>query len=249
MPANVGEEPHPIGRHGRLSAEYARASLNLEQDPSPPVNAAGRLGAEYQQAVAELVNNSTAFFQVVLDECFEGDGPGWPNDPLGEARRVVGGYRVTPRLDNQFVAIGAPVGSSLRDALVGARFRKLAGPSGGVYGLLLRDRGPGPRDGRNQVGRYYVAGVDDRGSVSISRREQDTWSELVPWTPSPTVRPGEAANDVSFEVVGGRLTLIVNGQPAASTNDAVLEHGGVGLFVAGDGNDVLVERFVVHALG
>ena len=78
---------------------------------------------------------------------------------------------------------------------------------------------------------------------------QDKWFELVAWTPCAAVRPGVATNEVSFEVVGGRLTLIVNGQTAASANDAVLDQGGVGLFVGGVGNAMMVERFVVHALG
>ena len=85
--------------------------------------------------------------------------------------------------------------------------------------------------------------------MSIWRREQDGWIELVPWTHCDALRPGESENDLSFEVVGGRLTLIVNGLLAAATHDALLDHGGVGLFVSGNDNDVLVERFVVHALG
>jgi hypothetical protein len=117
-----------------------------------------------------------------------------------------------------------------------------------MYGLLLRDVGPGPRTGRDQTGRYYLARVDDRGLVGIWRRDPDRWFELAAWAPCASVRPGVATNEVSFEVVGGRLTLIVNGQTAASANDAVLDHGGVGLFVGGAGNAMLVERFVVHAL-
>jgi hypothetical protein len=274
----VSREPREIGRHGRLSADYARASLDVAAEPARPVPAASqsvdaerappvpapslgaepdrpqpgasaRLGGDYQRAVAELVSNPSSFFRVILDDTFDGTGPGWPTDPVVEARRVDGGYRLMPLIDNQFLAIGAPVGSSLRDVQVGATFRKLGGPAGGTYGLLLRDRGPGPRDGRNQAGRYYVAQVDDRGLVSIWRRDQDTWFELVAWAPSTAVRPGEGSNDLSFEIVGGRLTFIINGQPAASANDAVLDHGGVGLFVGGRGNGVLVQRFVVHALG
>jgi hypothetical protein len=137
----------------------------------------------------------------------------------------------------------------LRDVLVGATFCKLGGPAGGVYGLLLRDLGPGPRDGRNQAGRYYLAQVDDRGAVSIWRRHQEGWVELAPWTPTAALRPAPASNDLTFEIVGGRLTFVVNGIAVVSAHDVELDHGGVGLFVAGNGNDVLVERFVVHALG
>ena len=221
----------------------------MREDSSPEIGTSGRLGADYRKAVAELLANPSAFFRDILDEHVGSDWLGWPNEPLVAARPTGSGYRLTPLLDNQFVAVGAPVGQSMRDVLVGATFRKLGGPVGGQYGLLLRDRGPGPRDGRNQAGRYYVARVDDQGEVGIWRREQEQWIVLVPWTRSEAVRPGESTNDLNFESVGGRLTLVVNGRPAASAHDAVLDRGGVGLFVAGKGNnDVLVERFVVHAL-
>jgi hypothetical protein len=255
MSEELGPAPREQGRHGRLSPDYLKVSsspdaagLSLDEDHSPPVSAAGRLGADYQRAVAELVNNPAAFFQVVVDERFDGGAPGWANDPRTGVRLVPAGYRLTPPIDNQVLVIGAPVESSLRDVLIGATFRKLGNASGGVFGLFLRDNGPGPRDGRNQGGHYYVAQVDDRGEVGIWRREREGWVELAPWTPSASLRPAPASNDVSFEVVGGRLTFIVNGTPAASAHDTVLDHGGVGLIAAGIGNDVLVERYVVHAL-
>ena len=212
------------------------------------MNAAGRLGDDYQHAVAALVQDPTAYFRVALDEHFDALKLAWPHDPLITARRVDGGYRITPRGDTDFAAIGAPLGEAFRDVVVGATFRKLGGPENGVYGVLLRDGGPTPRDGRNQTGRFYLGQVDGRGAVSIWRREQELWFELVPWRESSAVRSGDASNDVSFETVGGRLTLSVNGETAAITDDAVLDQGRVGLFVAGGGNDVLVERFVVHAL-
>lgn len=255
MPEELEEQPRGIGRHGRLSPDYAQASLDsqvanprADQADSPPRAAAGRLRADYLHSVAEMMNNPAAFFRVVLDERFDGQAPGWPNDAASGARLVPVGYRLTPRVDNPFVAIGAPVGTALGDVLVGGTFRKVGGPSGGIYGLLLRDREPGPRDGRHQAGHYYIAQVDDRGAVGIWRREQDNWVELAPWSRCAAVRPPPATNDLSFEVVGGRLTFVVNGSQAASAHDAVLASGGVGLFAGGSDNDVLVERFVVHAL-
>ncbi len=258
MPTELGEESPQIGRHARLAHEYAqaslsldRASLSLDRDPAPappPLAAAGRLAADYRRVVAELVNNPAAFYRVVLDERFDGITRGWPNDPDRAARLVPIGYRLSAGLDDQFVAVGAPVGSSLRDVLVGATFRKRDGRSGGVYGLLLRDRGPAPRDGRNQSGRYYLGQVDDRGAASIWRREQDRWVELVAWIPCPALRPATDPNDLTLEMVGGQLSLMVNGQLAARANDMLLDDGGVGLYVSGNGTDMLVERFVVHAL-
>ncbi len=241
------DPPHG-GQRGRLSPDYAGVSSTPTEVHTPLIGTSGRLGADYGQAVADLLANPSMFFRVILDEYVHSDWPGWPNEPPVAFRRVEGGYRLTAQFRSQFVAVGAPVAASLRDVLVGATFRKLGGPAGGTYGLLLRDRGAGPRDGRNQTGRYYVAQVHDQGEVAIWRRDQDRWTELVPWTRAEAVRPGESANDLSFEMVGSRMTLVVNGRPVASADDAVLDSGGVGAFLAGDGNDVLVERFVVHAL-
>src|SRR5437016_6041240 len=176
MPEELGEPRQEIGQHGRLSPDYLEgslsidaANLSLDDEQSQPVSAAGRLGADYLSAVNEFVNNPAAYFKVVVDERFDGAAPGWPNDPRAGVRLVPVGYRLTPPIDNQVLLIGAPVASSLRDVVVGATFRKLGEASGGVFGLFLRDLGPGPRDGRNQAGLYYVAQVDDRGEVGIWR--------------------------------------------------------------------------------
>src|SRR6266700_6557198 len=117
----MSAEPTHDPRQARLSPDYAQASQRHE----PTVTAAGRLATDYQLSVAELVNNPSAFCHVILDERFDGNGPSWPNDPRCDARRVEGGYRLTSRLDNDVVAIGAPGGSALRDVLVAATFRKL----------------------------------------------------------------------------------------------------------------------------
>ena len=112
----------------------------------------------------------------------------------------------------------------------------------------MRDQGPGPRDGINQGGRYYVLAVGDRGEVGIWRREVDRWIVLVPWTLSETVFPGTATNQLTVQAIGSQLTLIVNGRQAASLEDTTLQVGGVGIFVGGDYNEVAVERFIVQVV-
>jgi hypothetical protein len=149
------------------------------------------------------------------------------------------------RTPGQFVAVGIPTLGVVRDAVVTAAFRKLGGPPGGGYGLILRDQGPFPRDGRSQAGRYYVLEVGDRGEFGIWRRETDRWVDVVPWTPSAAVRSGDATNELAVRVVGDRMTFAVNGT-AISAADASLPAGGLGVFVGGDGNDVLLLRLAVH---
>ena len=185
----------------------------------------------------------------VLEEDFTNNQRRWPNNPLATAWITDGVYHLYARQPGQFVAIGAPLTDSLRDIVVTATFRKAGGPLGGGYGVIVRDQGPGPRDGVNQGGRYYVLEARDRGEVGIWRREEDHWVDLLPWTPSEVVRPGGAANELLVQAVGSQLIFWVNGTEVAKVEDSVLPEGGVGIFVGGDFNEVLLERFIVQVPG
>ena len=183
---------------------------------------------------------------LLLDERFADNRHNWPDDPQGMAWLAEGGYRLAARQPGQFVAVDLPGARPLRDVVVSGSFRKVGGPPGGQYGLIVRDQGPGPRDGLNQSGRFYVLAVDDRGSLGAWRREGDRWVDIVPWTPSPTVLTGEAANLLSVQAVGSRLTFLVNGLVLASFTDAALPDGTVGLYVGGDFNEALLDHFAVQ---
>jgi hypothetical protein len=118
-----------------------------------------------------------------------------------------------------------------------------------MYGIIVRDEGPGRRDGLNQNGRYYALGVADHGMVGVWRRENDRWVDLVPWTVSPVVRTGDTSNQLTVRAIGRKLTLVVNDVEVASIEDASLVRGAVGLLAGGDGNEVIVEQLSVQVLG
>jgi sortase A len=193
-----------------------------------------------------------ATFRTVYDERPGQGGAGggrWPHDPAATAWNAGDGYRLVARRPGQFVALAAPVAAPPRDAAVSAAFRKVGGPPGGGYGLIVRDQGPGPRDGLNQGGRFYVFEAGDRGEVGVWRREGARWVDLLPWTPADAVRPGGAANELTVQAVGQRVTFLVNGRVVASLSDPVLADGAVGVFVGGDLNEVVLERFVLQVAG
>jgi len=146
------------------------------------------------------------------------------------------------------VAVGVPSIPRLRDITVTAAFQKEGGPPGGGYGLIVRDRVDEPRDGVNQVGQYYVLEVGDRGEIGVWRRDRDQWIDVLPWTPSQAVRMGGAPNELAVESRGERLTFLVNGVEVTSHVDATLAEGMVGVFVGGDGNQVVLQRLLVEAL-
>ena len=89
--------------------------------------------------------------------------------------------------------------------------------------------------------------VGDRGEVGIWRREGDHWVDLVPWTRSEAVRPGSMVNELMVQAVGQRLIFLVNGTEVANLVASDLQGEGVGIFVGGDLNEVLLDQFIVQA--
>jgi signal peptidase I len=183
--------------------------------------------------------------RTVLDERFSALSPAWPNDP-GSAWFANPGFQLAARRPGEFVAISAPLTDRPADVVVSGTFRKVGGPAGGGYGLIVRSQEPSTLDGRRQVGHYYVAEVGDKGEVGIWRRDGDHWVDLQPWTPSAAVRPGDGINELTLSARGTQLEFAVNGISVASVAGATLPAGGVGVFVGGDLNQILLERLLVQ---
>jgi hypothetical protein len=174
------------------------------------------------------------------------DQPGWPNDPVGTAWLDGAQYRLFAREPGRFVGVSAPLVGMSGDVVVSAAFHKLSGPRGGGYGVIVRDQRSGPRDGLDQGGQFYVAEADDIGEVGMWRREDDHWVDLLPWTPSKAVYPGGTTNELILRVEGQRLTFLVNGVEVTTQFDSTLSSGRVGVFVGGDLNNVVLDRFTVY---
>jgi hypothetical protein len=170
----------------------------------------------------------------------------WPHSPNGAAWFAGGAYHLFAREPGRFVAIGAPITTPQRDVTVQARFRKVGGPAGGGYGIIVHDVGTGRRDGMSQQGRFYVLEAGDRGEFGIWRREGDRWIDLIPWSPTSAVRRGNESNELTVVAHGDRLRFAINGIEVGTVVDSTLPEGSVGLFTGGDLNEVIVERFAVH---
>ncbi|HET6319762.1 MAG TPA: hypothetical protein VFG86_25160, partial [Chloroflexota bacterium] len=139
------------------------------------------------------------------------------------------------------MAIRAPTAGDVDDAVITGTFRKVGGPPGGGYGLVVNDARAGAGDGLDQKGQFIVAGIGDQGEVGIWRRDIDRWVDLVPWTASASVHPGGAPNELTVDLSGRHLRFDVNGVEVASI-DAPLAEGRIGIFVGGDLNHVVVDR-------
>jgi hypothetical protein len=231
--------PVPV-RSTALAVEGGQATAQ----PSPLAAQASGAGAGAAQATpaADAVQGPAPLF----DERFTTNDAGWPSNPVGAALITNGTYRIATRQAGLFAAVGAPVANVPGDVVVSAAFRKLAGPAGGGYGIIVRDQDPSLRDGSSQDGRYYVLEVGDKGEVGIWRRDADHWVDLLPWQHADAVNTGTATNELSVRAIGDTLSLSVNGSQVATRNDGAFSNGRAGLFVGGDGNQVAISRFTIQ---
>jgi hypothetical protein len=209
-----------------------------------PTAAAAPTAAVLPPAAASPV--SVDRFRTILDERFADNQRRWPDNPRSTAWLADGSYHLYAREPGRFVAIGAPIPDEPGDVDVTGTFRKVGGPPGGGYGLVLRDQGPCCQDGLTQGGRFYVFEVGEGDKVGVWRREDDRFVDLVPWTPSEAVRPGMAQNQVRVTAIGERMSFFVNGILVASWTDTILRRGAAGIYVGGDFNEVTLERFTVQ---
>ncbi len=195
---------------------------------------------------SSLATAASTVPNVAIDEAFAKTPEGWANTPEGPARYSDGGYQLTAKELGHFVAVSAPLSTSMREVVLSGRFHKTGGPAGGGYGLIVHDQGPQVHDGLNQGGRFVVLEVGDDGRVGVWQRDQDRWIDLVPWTANPAVHTGDAVNDLTVRAQGKDLTFFVNGTQVAWITTELAE-GRVGVFAAGDGNQVVLERFAVRS--
>jgi LPXTG-site transpeptidase (sortase) family protein len=233
----------PLENEGQLSSvdDQAQSGAQAQATPETPAGEQTASPPVVPTAASELEPPGN----LVMDERFTDNRRYWPDNPLSTAWIAAPGYRLMPREPGKFVAVSAPVSEPLTDVVVTATFRKLGGPPGGGYGVIVRGS---VGDGINQSGSYYVLEAGDRGQIGIWRRDSDRWVDLMGWTDSGAILQGDQTNTLQMWAVGTRLSLWANGSEVASVFDDALSSGGVGVFAGGDGNDVQVDRFVVRAL-
>jgi hypothetical protein len=181
--------------------------------------------------------------RVLFADRFSRPLPNWPNDPAGTAWFADGAFRLFARQSGRFVAVGVPLLRPLREAVLSAQFRKLGGPAGGGYGLIVRDQSsPSERDSSTQTGQYLVLEVGDRGDVGVWQRNQTRWIDVMPWTHSDAVHTDREPNTLVIIQRENALRFEVNFKLVADlTYDGIPPQGGVGIFVGGDLNEVVVD--------
>lgn len=96
-----------------------------------------------------------------------------------------------------------------------------AGPAdNNDYGVVCREQGDGH-------GYYFLISGD--GGYAILMAYENQFETLVDWAPSDAVNQGNATNDIEVICDGPTLTLTVNGQRLATTEDTTYSAGDIAL--------------------
>jgi hypothetical protein len=240
-----------LGFLGLPRIELPQSQLQIAEPAAAPTPVPVQPIALNQLEVAPpppLATPTPLATRVLFDQPVTQPVADWPNDRNNTAWFDYTGYHLFAREPGRFVAVGVPVETPVGDATLRAQFQKVGGPSGGGYGLLLRDESPAMvRDGRNQLGQYMVLEVGDRGDVGIWQRDQTGFDDVVPWTHSDAVHLDGAPNELAVVAHGSRLHFVVNGSTVADVNyDRIPATGGVGVFVGGDLNEVVLQMLRIQ---
>jgi len=187
-----------------------------------------------------VVSQPVAAGSVLYQEDFSDPASGWASysDADYSTDYVDGGYRINVTLQNY--SVWSHPGLTFGDAQIEVDAARIGGPETGELGVICRYQ-----DGDN----YYVLKITGDGYYSITKRKDGEWVTLVDWQTSDAILSGDATNRLRADCAGDRLTLVVNDQLLAETQDADFVSGDIGL-LAGTfeeaGTDILFDNLVVR---
>ncbi len=146
---------------------------------------------------------------------FSDPASGWlvASDDLARFEYLDGAYRILAKRPGFLYRTAAPhcPGASYT-VQADARW---AGASGSSYGLIF-----GVAAGYSA---YYLFDVNsDYREFRLARRGPSGFTEIVPPTASPAIRPGAEPNRLMATRSGSRITLAVNGMPLGTWTDAMI---------------------------
>lgn len=232
-----GVRPPPLPSASATPTAQVQVEVLADVPPAGDTQAGSLADPTTEQAAPEPA--------IMLDEQFDHRHADWPVRTDGTVW-LGASYHLSVKSVSHFVAVRAPIVTASRSIVMTGVFQKVGGPDGGGYGLIVRDRSAAPLDGDRQDGQYYVFEAGDRGFIGVWRRDDLTWVDLVPWSFSGAVRTGRSSNELTVRASGDHFEFEVNGVLVAEVADDVLDDGHVGLFVGGDGNQVVADRFIVR---
>jgi hypothetical protein len=201
---------------------------------------------EAAAAPTESASPDAPGWPVVFSETFDSNANEWPvGDFENEYHTTVwklegGNYRWETAAKQLFDWFVRPEQPSNSDMHVEVDARQISGPEDAAFGLALRS---------SESGFYYFM-ISETGYYLFSRVYQGDWVDLIAWTASSAIQPGEV-NRLEAIAEGSHFRLLINGQLVDELDDNKNSRGVSGLCIAlaGAGDEALFEfdNFVIRA--
>lgn len=165
----------------------------------------------------------TPALNMLLSEDYSRSDPAWPTSEDSQAQRGLaeGRYYLIARQPQSLISQVIP--GRYDNVAIEVEAGQTDGPSGGAYGLILRQR-----DDSN----FYYVGLTSQGSYSFARLVSGQWQQIIPWTPSDSILKLGYLNRLRVEARGKEFKLIVNGRVLATVEDTTFDAGSAALFAA-----------------
>ena len=158
----------------------------------------------------------------LLVDDFSSAGSGWQveADQDFEIGYKDGEYRVMVHNPGLFVWGNPKRSYDLADFLLEVDARRAGGPVNNQIGLVVR---------RQNDQNFYLFSISSDGTYGVDMLQNDTWSHLVAWTSSKSIKQDTAWNHLRVECVGARMRFYVNNDLLAEVEDNTFASGNIGL--------------------
>ena len=185
-------------------------------------------------------NSGSNGANILFEDDFSDPGSGWDRfeDTEGLTDYSDGTYKIGVYTDTMFY--WANPYQNFTDVIIEVEAQKVSGEDDMQYGIICRHA---------DIDNWYALVISADGYAAMRKRYQgNDLDYLVEWVQVPSVKTGNATNNLRAECIGDRLALYVNGSLAIEATDSDIISGDVGLMAGTfeqSSTIVLFDNFVV----
>ena len=193
------------------------------------------------------INTPTPTWGVNIFDSFDSDENNWPTkvflDSCGREIMQIQNGKLVWNLKNSKDCYYWEISETgaFTDFNYSIDVQQITGLAESNYGIIFRDQG--------DSGQYFFDITNDYQEYAFFLYQQDSWTTLIDWTSSPSIRPGDV-NRIGVVAQDSVFQFYINGTMVATFSDDTLSSGAVG--VAADpgssGTELILEydNFELH---
>lgn len=162
---------------------------------------------------------------LIFSDDFEDQNSGWEAGDYGSGSVGYESGHYFVIANETGVNMYGAAGQSFTDAIISVDATPVQGPSNNNngYGLICR-KDPDPNSDHG----YYFR-ISGDGYYSISKADDNGFTDLAEWAESSAVRQGNKTNSIVASCIGSKLVLEVNGDVVAEVTDSTYTEGDIAL--------------------